>query len=86
MPRRYFIQLFLILTLATLACGLVSPAPASPTVVPVQPTVPAPTVSAPTLTIDQLKNAQYQLGARDDHAVVQLTNGAYQQGTDAHHA
>ncbi len=82
MPRRYFIQLFLILTLATLACGLASPAPASPTVVPVQPTVPAPTVSAPTLTIDQLKNAQYQLGARDDHSVVQLENGAYQQGTD----
>ena len=80
--RRYFLQLFLILTLATLACGLVSPAPASPTAAPVQPTVPAPTVSAPSLTIDQLKNAQYQLGARDDHAVVQLTDGAYQQGTD----
>jgi hypothetical protein len=83
LPRRYFIQSFLILTLATLACGLASPVPASPTAVPVQPTVPAPTVPAPTLTLDQLKNAQYQLGARDDHAVVQLTNGAYQQGTDA---
>lgn len=83
MPRRYFIQLFLILTLTTLACGLASPAPASPAVVPVQPTVPAPTVSAPGLTVDQLKNAQYQLGARDDHAIVQLTDGQYQQGSDA---
>jgi hypothetical protein len=83
MLRKYFIQLFLILTLTTLACGLASLATVSPTAVPVQPTVPAPTVSAPSLTIDQLKNAQYQLGARDDHSVVQLTNGAYQQGTDA---
>jgi hypothetical protein len=65
-----------------LACGLASPAPASPTVVPVQVTVPAPTVSAPVLTVDQLKNAQYQLGARDDHALVQLTDGHYQQGSD----
>jgi len=83
MPRRYFIQLFLILTLATLACGLASPAPASPTVVPVQPTVPAPTVPAPTLTVDQLRNAQYQLGSRDDHALVQLKDGQYQEGTDS---
>ena len=83
MPRRYFVQPFMILTLATLACGLASPAPVSPTAVPVQPTVPAPTVPAPTLTIDQLKNAQYQLGARDDHAVVQLKDGQYQEGTDA---
>lgn len=83
MPRRYFIRLFLILTLATLACGLVSPAPASPTAVPAQPTVPAPTVPAPTLTIDQLRNAPYQLGSRDDHALVQLKDGQYQEGTDA---
>lgn len=80
--RRYFFQLFLILTLTTLACGLILPAPTSPSVVPVQPTVPAPTISVLRLTIKQLKNAQYQLGARDDHAVVQLANGAYQQGTD----
>ena len=83
MPRRYFIQLFLILTLATLACGLALPAPSSPTADPVQLTVPAPTVSAPSLTVDQLKNAQYRLGARDDHAIVQLTDGQYQEGTDA---
>ena len=85
MTHRYFIALFLILTLATLACSLASPAPISPAPVPVQPTVPAPTEIPPTpqLTVDQLKNAQYQLGARDDHAVVQLVDGQYQQGTDA---
>ena len=81
----HFIKLFLTLTLATLACGLASPVPASPTPVPVQPTVPAPTEipTTPHLTADQLKKAQYQLGARDDHAVVQLTDGKYQHGTDA---
>ena len=83
MARKHFIQLFLILTLATLACGLASPAPSSPTADPVQLTVPAPTVSTPSLTVDQLKNAQYRLGARDDHAIVQLTDGQYQEGTDA---
>ena len=81
--HRNFIAPFLILTLATLACGLISPASISPTPDPVQPTVPAPTVPAPTLTADQLKNAQYQLGARDDRASVQLTDGQWQQGTDA---
>ena len=78
MTYRYFIKLFLILTLATLACGLASPASDSPTLTPVQETV-----FAPSLTAEQLKNAQYQLGSRDDHAVVQLTDGKYQQGTDA---
>ena len=84
MNFRHFIKFILILTLATLACGLVSPAPASPTPAPVQSTVPAPIVTPTTaqLTVDQLKNTQYQLGARDDHAVVQLTDGKYQQGTD----
>ena len=84
MKFKHFIKFILILTLATLACGLASPAPASPTPVPVQSTVPAPTVTPTTaqLTVDLLKNAQYQLGARDDHAVVQLTDGKYQQGTD----
>ena len=84
MKFKHFIKFILILTLATLACGLASPAPASPTPVPVQSTAPAPTVTPTTaqLTVDQLKNAQYQLGARDDHAVVQLMDGKYQQGTD----
>jgi hypothetical protein len=80
---RHFIRLFLILTLGTLACGLASPISAPPTIAPVKETIPALTVSAPSLTVDQLKNAMYQLGARDDHAVVQLTDGKYQQGTDA---
>lgn len=70
------IRYLLTLTLAALACGLTSPATAAPTIVPV-------TQTAPSLTINQLKNAQYKLGARDDHAVVQLTDGKYQQGTDA---
>lgn len=70
------------MTLASLACGLASPESTVPTPVPVEETVPIPTVSVPSLTVDQLKNAPYQLGARDDHAVVQLTDGKFQQGTD----
>ena len=81
--NRNHLAFVLILTLATLACGLAAPASNAPTPAPVQETIPAPTESAPSLTVDQLKNAQYQLGARDDHAVIQLTNGKYQQGTDA---
>jgi len=49
----------------------------------VQEAIFTPTVSAPGLTVEQLKNAQYQLGARDDHAIVQLTDGIYQEGTGA---
>lgn len=71
------------MTLATLACGLISPVSVSPTPDLVQPTIPAPTVPARTLTVDQLQNAQYQLGAREDRASVQLTDGQWQQGTDA---
>ncbi|MBK7454991.1 MAG: hypothetical protein IPJ46_15110 [Anaerolineales bacterium] len=83
MSCRNFVTPFLILTLSTLACGLISPVSISPTPDPVQPTVPAPMIPAPALTADQLKNAQYQLGARDDRASVQLTDGQWQQGTDA---
>jgi hypothetical protein len=72
------IKLFLILTLTTLACGLPT-ASISLTPAPVQEATLAPAVG---LTAEQLKNAQYQLGARDDHAVVQLTDGQYQNGTD----
>lgn len=77
MIHKYYMKLFLILILATLACRLASPASFSPTPAPVQETV-----FAPRLTADQLKNAQYQLGSRDDHAVVQLTDGKYQYGND----
>lgn len=85
MIYKYFTKFFLILTLATLACGLPSPASVSPTPVPVQEETPAPTEipTAPQLTANQLKNAHYPLGARDDHAVVQLVDGIYQQGTDS---
>ena len=69
MSYRNLANFFLILTLGTLACGL--------------PTAPATPTLAPQLTAGQLKNAQYQLGARDDHAMIQLTDGKYQQGTDA---
>ncbi len=75
MIYRYFTQFFLILTLATLACASPFPKPA-----PVQEATLAPTVRD--LTADQLKNAQYRLGARDDFAFVQLTDGQYQHGTD----
>jgi hypothetical protein len=78
MRRRYYIVLFLILTLAILTRVFLSSTPDL-----AQPIDPVPTVPAPSLTADQLKNAQYQLGARDGHAVVQLTDGQYQQGTDA---
>ncbi len=78
MIYKHFTQLFLIVALVTPACGLASPESFSPTPAPVQETVLAPTI----LTIDQLKNVQYQLGARDDRAVVQLVDGNFQQGTD----
>ena len=83
MNYKHLTSLILPLTLATLACGLTAPASNVPTPAPVQETIPAPTEAAPSLTADQLKNAQYQLGARDDRAVIQLTDGKYQQGTDA---
>ncbi len=83
MNYKHLTVLILALTLTTLACGLTAPASNAPTPAPVQETIPAPTESAPSLTADQLKNAQYQLGARDDRAVIQLTDGKYQQGTDA---
>src|SRR6185295_19916345 len=63
--------------MTALACGSATPAPAS-----VEPASPAPTVSTPALTVDQLKNAKYQLGTTDDSTVVQLTDGKYQRGTD----
>ena len=79
---KHFTKLFLILALATLACGLPT-ASAVPTTAPVQEATLAPIISAPSLAVEQLRNSQYQLAARDDHATVQLTDGQYQQGTDA---
>jgi hypothetical protein len=84
LTHKHVVTLVLALTFTTLACGLASPASTPPTPAPVQPTVPVPTEipTVPQLTADQLRNAQYQLSARDDHALVQLTDGQYQQGTD----
>lgn len=84
------IKLFLILTLAALACGLPNPMPASPTpsnqtqntTVPVTGTTQAP--QAPTIAPDyvaQMRNAQYQLGTPDSLQVVQLADGKFEQGT-----
>jgi len=81
-------KFILILAFTTLACGLSSPssgsipATSSPIPVPVQNTLAAPTASTPSLTVEQLKNAQYQLGTSDDHSMVQLVGGKYQRGTD----
>lgn len=72
MIYRYFIKFFLILTLSTLACGLPTASAVPTGVLPIQ-----------QLSADQLKSAQYQLGAREDNASVQLADGQYQQGTDA---
>ncbi len=71
----------LVLGLAALACSLFPPTrqPA------VTPTSPPPTAlpAIPPLTVDQLKNAEYQLMATgNDVHVVKLTNGTYQKGTD----
>ncbi|MCE9644831.1 MAG: hypothetical protein K8S20_02440 [Chloroflexi bacterium] len=82
MLYRSFTLLFVVLALASLACGLASPASGVPVTVPVQEATLAPTASIPELTGQQLKNAQYQLGARDDHPVIQMIDGLYQQGTD----
>ncbi|MBI3739109.1 MAG: hypothetical protein HY258_08705, partial [Chloroflexi bacterium] len=76
------ILLVLILGLTTLACSLFS-SPASPSTPEAAPDTQAvPTPSIPALTADQLRNAQYQLVFQDLHKTVQLTNGAYQNGTD----
>lgn len=77
--KRYLAALFL----PMLACGL--PASFNPTPAPVPDAIAVPTESPPAtqININQLQNAQYQLGIREDHAVVQLKDGKYQQGLDA---
>ncbi len=82
MVRDHSVKLFLILTVATFACRFTAPASVSPMPVSVKETAAAPAASIPSLTVEQLKNVQYQLGTSDDHRVVQLTDGKYQQGTD----
>ena len=84
------IKLFLILTLAALACGLPNPMPASPTASDQTQNAPAPVIETsqvpqtPTSAPDyvaQMRNAQYQLGTPDSLQVVQLTDGKFEQGT-----
>jgi hypothetical protein len=75
------LKFLLILAFAALACGFPSGAPPTQTPEPVQ----AATATVPPImgvSLDQLTNAQYQPGARNDPTVVQLTGGKYQQGTD----
>ncbi len=74
MVRDYPVRFLLVLTFILSAC-----ASTAPTVAPVQEATAAPLAG---LSVDQLKNAQYQLGTRDDHAVVQLVDGKFQQGVD----
>lgn len=78
MVSHHSIKLLLILTLSTLACGLPA-ASVNPTPAPVQEEAIAPAAG---ISVDQLKNAQHQLGTRDNRVSVQLTDGKYQQGTD----
>lgn len=84
MIHKHVGKFFLILTLATFACGLPTASDSPPTV-PVQEATLAPTEipTTPQLTADQLNNAQYQLGVQEQHTVIQLTDGQFQQGTDA---
>lgn len=74
--------------LAAVACSIFSmptPGPEAPTPVSSSENVatlaPA-TPALPALTVDQLKNAAYQLIVQDSHKTVQLVNGTYQTGSD----
>jgi len=86
--RHPSIRLFLILTLAVLACGLPNPLPASPTpsdetqnaTVPVFGTTQAPQTPASDY-VNEMRNAQYQLGTPDSLQVVQLADGQFERGT-----
>jgi hypothetical protein len=79
MVPNHSLKFLLILTIATLACGVAVPASDLPTVIPVEPTIPAPTG----LTLEQINNVQYPALIREDGFVAQMTNGKFQQGADA---
>lgn len=81
--------LFAILVLLLIGC---TPAPPSGTVDPAEPTSspeagflsPAPPTALPTISgisVQQIRNAEYQLGFTDVPRSVQLTNGVFQQGS-----
>lgn len=84
------LRLFLILVLATLACQLQIPTPIAPT--PFDPTPDgtasvigtddAPQTPSPAPGyVEQIRNAQYQLGTPDSLQIVQLVDGEFEQGT-----
>jgi hypothetical protein len=76
----HFLKFCLILTLAASACGLPAASPPTPTAAPVQEVTALPIAG---VSLEQLQSADYQLGIREDHAVVRLSGGKYQQGTDS---
>lgn len=77
MVRHHPLKLFLILTLAALACGFPTVSP-SPTPAPVDATVPTPRG----LTLEQINSVQYPALVREDGFVVQLVDGKYQADVD----
>jgi hypothetical protein len=77
MVRHHPLKLFLILTLAALACGFPTASP-SPTPVPVEATVP----TLRGLTLEQINSVQYPALVREDGFVVQLVDGKYQADVD----
>lgn len=81
MVSNHSLKLFLILILATLACGFPTASdPATP--VPPADTLPPPTAIPSALTIEQINNVQYPLLVSEDGRVVQMADGTYQSGTD----
>lgn len=77
MVRDHPLKFFVILTLAALACGFPTASP-SPTLVPVEATVPTPRG----LTLEQINSVQYPALVREDGLVVQLVDGKYQADVD----
>jgi hypothetical protein len=83
MVRYHPLKRLLILTLATLACGLPTASP-DPVAVPPTPAESTPVPAPPSaLTLEQINAVQYPVFIREDGLVVQLTDGTYQQGVDA---
>lgn len=78
------LKLLLIFALAMLSCGLLTPASDAPVPAPAIDTLTAPTEIPPpaALTVDMIRNAQYQPGASDNHTVVQLVDGQFVRGAD----
>jgi hypothetical protein len=67
-------------TAATTAAPL--PGEATPSPVPATETPPTPAPPAADLTLEQLRNAEVEISATDDHRMVQLADGRFEQGSD----